>query len=384
MKNKRFLLAAIIMVLSLLLVPACDDGNDDTFHPKEYSVKVDYIGTDKMLSENVKNINVYTSVEAYVVSDTHNDVLWISDDIYDFDADTVRSFLKTNDTVIVLSTSSKSDVISSIMGTDAGVTETQQEKSFPLGVMFTNVTDSEGKEAVGLFTKKQELGANIDFLAFCSEYDYGARYQSENMITEYQKTQKLNDVFNVYNLREKAYAVSYMTIVDFTDNPTVNANKTKYMYTLWSYTDVVSVNNRVSGFESVVDTGKDSYVVSYSPESDRKIAKGEDVSANFFYGRYYKASYATPSEGMITSLYKGYGDVKAGWKIALTEGKKGTENYVREPVNLTGIADIISLTGCYMPSCNVVVYSLDSLQNKQELTFGYSVETYSAKLNDKK
>lgn len=373
------------MVLSLLLVPACNNNDVEGNKHREYSIKVDYIGTESILSECVKNITVYSSVEEYVTSGTHSKVLWIACDVYDLEAEMLRTFLDENDTVIILSDASKADIINAVTGENMITTEAQQEGCLSLGVMFTNVTGSDDKDVVGLFTQNSELGANTEFLAFCSEYDYRSRYQDKNMITEYQKTQKLSDTFNAYNLKEKAYAVSYMTIVDFTDNPTVNANKTKYMYTLWSYTDVISVNNRVSGFESVVDTGKDSYVVSYSPESDRKIAKGEDVSANFFYGRYYKASYATPSEGMITSLYKGYGDVKAGWRIALTNGKKKDENFVRGTVNLTGVTDIISLTGLYAPSYSVKICSFDDYFDEiQELSFGYSVETYSAKLNDKK
>ncbi len=376
MKNKRIFLT-ITMILSLLFVPACDN-NIDGYKHREYSINVDYIGTESILSECVKNITVYSSVEEYVTSGTHSKVLWVACDVYDLEAEMLKTFLDENDTVIVLSDASKADIVNAVTGEDMITAEAQQEGCFPLGVMFTNVTGTDDKDAVGLFTQNSELGANTDFLAFCSEYDYRSRYQDKNMITEYQKTQKLSDTFNAYNLKEKAYAVSYMTIVDFTENPTINANKTKYMYTLWSYTDVISINNSVSAFESVVDTGKDSYVVSYSPDTDREFAKGEDVSANFFYGRYYKTSFQTPSEGLITSLYKGYGDVKSGWRIALTKGKNNDENFVRGSVNLTGTADIISLTGLYAPSYSVKICSVDNFYNaRQELSFGYALSMQS-------
>lgn len=381
MKKKKSLIAAI-MILTLLFVPACNDTTVKVPQSKAYDVKVDYIGNSIMSSENVKNITKYESVKDYIASEVQNSVLWIEDSVSDFDVETVRVFMHSKDRVIILSNDSKNDIIGLITDEALPIEETQCDESSFLGVMFVNIADSEKKSSVGLFADKSSANENIDFLAFCSEYDYKSKYQNENMITEYQKTQKLCDIFNVYNSSERVYAVSYATIVDFTNNPTQNANKTKYMYTLWNYTDVIPVNNSVAGFDSIVDVKEDSYVVSYSPESDREIIVGENVSANFFYGRYYTASYNTPSEGCISALYKGYGDVKAGWKIALTKGKKKTENYVYDSVNLTGVADIISLSGSYTPSCDVVVDSTDAFGNKQELTFGYNVNIQSLKYED--
>lgn len=381
MKKKKSLIAAI-MILTLLFVPACDDTTAKMPQPKTYDVKIDYIGSNIMNSENVKNITKYESVKDYIASEKQNNVLWIEDSVSDFDVEYVKAVMNSKDRVIILSNASKDGVISLITDETLPMEETQRDGSSFLGVMFVNISESEKKSPVGLFADKSNANENIDFLAFCSEYDYKSKYQNENMITEYQKTQKLCDVFNAYNSSESVYVVSYATVVDFTNNPTQNAHKTKYMYTLWNYTDVIPVNNSVAGFDSVVDVKEDSYVVSYSPESDREIIVGENVSANFFYGRYYTASYNTPSEGCISALYKGYGDVKAGWKIALTKGKKKTENYVYDSVNLTGIADVISLSGSYTPSCDVVVDIMDASGNKQEVTFGYNVNVQSLKYED--
>lgn len=375
-KINLFLLATVI--LSILFVPACSNNIPEEPIEKFYNINVDYIGNNSVDSENVANITEYKSIEEYTNAQKHNSILWIEDTIADFDAEKVRTFMDSCDRVIVISATSKESVVKQITGNALYANENRTENDTFLGVMFADVNESENKDAIGLFNVCND-GKNTDFFAFCSEYDYKSRYQNKNMITEYQKTQKLCDVFNAYNLNENAYAVSYITIVDFTDNPTQNANKTKYMHTVWNYTDVIPINSGISGFDSVVSLDTDSYTVSYSPENDREIVVDEDVSTNFFYGRYYTASYKTASEGIIKSLYKGFGDVKAGWSIALTKGKKKEENFVYSSVNLTGIADIISLSGHYTPTYSVVVYSKDYDGNKNELKFGFNVDAFSVK-----
>lgn len=378
--KKTKLLFVVIMILSVLFVPACGDSIvEEPFVQKTYDSKIDYIGNNLTKSENVKNITEYASIEAYAMSDIHNDILWIEEEIFDFDAETVKSFCNKIDRVIVLSNTSKDVLIKQITGADSFVTETQADDSTFLGVLFTDIDEVETKDAIGLFAVKKEGSSCTDFLAFCSEYDYKARYQNENMITKYQQTQKLYDVFNVYNLNEKVYSVSYMTTVDFTNNPTQNANKTKYMYTIWSYNDVIPVNNKVSGFDAIVNVDKESYTVSYSPENDREFVKNENVSANFFYGRYYTASYDTPSDGIIKALYKGFGDTSAGWQISLLSGKKQEINYVYGSVNITGLADFISLSGEYTPSCKVIVQSIDKNGTEQSLEFGYNTFAWALK-----
>lgn len=371
MKKTRLLLA-VIMTFAVLLVPACGNGDgEETFVQKIYDVKIDYIGDNLIKSENVKNITEYSSIDEYIKSDTHNSVLWIEDRVSDFNAETVKSFVAETDRVIVLSDKSKDGVVKQITDATLIARETPADGGDFAGVMFSDISESENKDAVGLYAAKTG-GTYTEFLAFCSEYDYKARYQNENMITEYQKTQKLYDVFNVYDLDEKVYAVSYMTTVDFTDNPTKNANKTKYMYTVWNYTDIIPVNNRVSGCDAIVTVNDDSYTVSYSPENDREFVKNEDISANFFYGRYYKASYNTPSDGIIKALYKGFGDTCAGWNISLLKGKKQEANYVYGSLNITGLADFISLSGYYTPSCKVTVRSISQDGTEQTLEFGYN------------
>ena len=329
-----------------------------------YTKPIDYVGENYVPSNSVKNVSVYSNLDQYQSATIKNSTLWVEESAQGFALEDALQLAQGVDRLIVISQKSKPELIEAVTGNDTRELAVEDYKS--CGILICEVDNIEGKDIVGLYTSDYQL-SNTQMYAFASEYDHKNAYQGENMVTQYQKTEKYKDYLNIFNLGDLAYAVNYTTLVDFIENPTINTTASgtvyKFMHTIWMYNEVVPVNGAVSGFKSVLNMDEDAYLVSYCPDKvdasdDRVFEAGEDEEANFFYGRTFKAVRNAKANGCINALYKGFGDVNSGWDIHYTNSA-GKPLYRYEPIGLLCVTDTISLSGHYMPTATLELTAKD-------------------------
>ena len=324
----------------------------------EYTKPIDYVGTSYQPSENVKNVSVYSTLDQYQSATVKNAILWVEEGVQGFELNNALQIAQGVDTLVIISQRSKPELIEAVTGEPTR--EVAVEGYEPCGILITEVDNIEGKDIVGLYSSEYQF-SNTQMYAFASEYDHKNAYQGDTMVTKYQDTEKYRDYLNIFNLGDLAYSVNYTTLVDFIENPTINTTENgtvyKFMHTIWMYNEVVPVNGAVSGFKSLLDMDKDSYLVSFSPDrldgtADRVFEAGEDEDANFFYGRTFKTVRGAKADGYINALYKGFGETHSGWEIFYTD-KSDKPVYQYQPIGLYCVTDSISVYGHYMPTAKL-------------------------------
>lgn len=328
-------------------ITGCKENTEDVYRQKTYDVNVDYIGENYKPSENVKGVLQYADSKGYDVSGAA-DTIWIEED--KADADFIKSALNSKKTVIIIAGESADADALAKKFTDKTVKEAPEGELFFEGLLLTEITDSE-YDAVGLYCSDRNA-SQTEFLAFCSEYNYSARYQGNVLMTEIMSdAQVIKNCFNVVNFSEQAYAVMFSTLADYKDNPTGGTDPYRYEYTLMNYAEVICVKGKSSGFNSAVYAGGDGMTVKPCPSEDIAFDSAVNVSVNFLFMRNFKTVFNTDYSGVIKPVIKGR-DSLMEWRIACTDKKKN-EIKSYNSKNFTGAADCVNTDGIYTPSFEV-------------------------------
>ncbi|MBP3348671.1 MAG: hypothetical protein J6L92_07945 [Clostridia bacterium] len=354
--KKTALILAVLLIASFF--GGCGGNEVEKYEPAVYNIRADYIGSGYTQVENVHGVTVYDSIEAHKNAEQRAKSVWIEDTVADYDVEYVRELIDECDSVIVLSDTDKKTLLNSVTG-EATREKAQTDYDF-VGMLFADIA-WDGGDYVGIYSKDGE-NSKSELLAFCAQYPFKSEYYyKDDVITEYEKTQKLKDCFNVFDMAGQAFAVSYVTFVDYPENPTISSSmgelKYKFRGTIWSRTEIVPREGKSSGMTSVINAGGEGYFIGYAPEGinsdpDIKIKKGENVVSNFLYGRTVDTVKDPHSDGVIEVLYKGFGDVSSGCQLFF-EDKSDVEYRSYKPFNLTVTADLIDLYGHYLSDCRV-------------------------------
>lgn len=337
----------ICILLSLMIVLfACGCGGKtlEKREPTIYTADIAYIGHDYIENKNVMNVTVFKTLDEFNKASKGKDSIWIEEDILFDNMDNVKDLMGKTKSLFIISSSDKNALYEKITG------EKLREKitceSNFLGLLFTR-GNGDKYDAVGVYGGKE----NTEFMAFASLYDYASYYQGNTIKTDVYKTDKLADSFNVFDINGNAYAVSYMTIVDFVDNPSYSGGKYKFQHTVMQTTAVYpyTSDNIVNEFTTKINSGENSYIIAFAPEDEYDIEKNTENTYNFFFKRYFDISKDVKYKGVVRSFEKSFGAESASWSLLVLD-KKNREIYTSDQRNITSALDIINTEGHYIPS----------------------------------
>ncbi len=343
--------SAIFCIVILLLVSlcACSSPADSgiNYEPKTYSVNVAYIGNGYQPSENVTGVTVYSTVSEYNAAAAEHSAVWVE---YGFDAvnaDFVRSLISSKSIVAVLSDKDRKTLTKELSSYD--VADSVSDNLDFRGLLFSKVM-GETVSDIGLYSKGES--SMTDFLAFCTQYPFAARYQGDTMVTETKKSVMNSNFFNAVNFSDDAYSVSYLTIAEYKDNPVLTENGVRCEYTVLAYTDVVNVKGKSEGFTCRVNGGETSILIGYSPNQEIYYVKDTDMKQNFLYRRYFNASVDMEySAGLINPIIKDLRGEYCEWEISTLSRTLPIKTYCSN--NLSVACDFTNSTGYYLPSCRI-------------------------------